>query len=198
MDQFLALDEQHRLAELRSYRVLDTAPESAFDDITRIAAQITGCRTALVSLIDEKRQWFKAMYRFAEQETSRDESFCAHAIMQSDVMVVPDATEDARFSTNRLVTAEPHIRFYAGAPLRTPSGAALGTLCVIDYEPRSLTVEQCDALTALAGQLMKELDLRRVLSDMSALVTGRRRAETPEVLQAIVDRAPTIICLQNS
>ena len=197
MDQLRALDEHQRLAELRSYRVLDTAPESAFDDITRIAAQITGCRTALVSLVDEKRQWFKAMYRFEEQQTSRDESFCAHAILQPGVMVVPDATKDARFATNRLVTAEPHIRFYAGAPLRTPSGAALGTLCVIDYEPRNLTADQCDALTALSGQLMKELDLRRVLSDMSALVTGRRRAETPEVLQAIVDRAPTIICLQN-
>ena len=157
----LANNEIQRLAALRCYDVLDTPPEQAYDDLTLLASQICQTPTALVSLIDEKRQWFKSKHGLMVDETSRDVAFCAHAICGEGVLVVPDASQDARFADNPLVTNAPEIRFYAGAPLRSPDGHMLGTLCAIDHTPRILTREQQQLLTDLAALVMEEFEYRR-------------------------------------
>jgi PAS domain S-box-containing protein len=156
--------ERLRIAALESYQVLDTAPEAAFDDIVTIAAEICGVPMALISLVDSKRQWFKAALGLGVSETPREIAFCAHAIQQDDVFLVEDATRDARFASNPLVTGDPNLRFYAGAPLVTSDGMNLGTLCVLDNQPRHLTKTQQLALEALARQVMLQLELRRAIA----------------------------------
>ncbi|HVG31369.1 MAG TPA: ATP-binding protein [Pyrinomonadaceae bacterium] len=154
-------DEAARLDALRRCEVLDTAPEAAFDDIARLAAHICATPFALVSLVDENRQWFKARVGIDVSQTPRDESFCAHAILEHpSVFVVPDALADKRFARNPLVLGGPGIRFYAGVPLVTSGGHALGTLCVIDTVPRTLDAEQEKALTVLAHHAASQLELR--------------------------------------
>lgn len=154
-------NERKRLKVLWQYEVLDTVPEAIFDDLTELAAGICEAPIALISLVDEKRQWFKSKFGTTLNETSRDVSFCAHAIQQPDLFIVPDATQDARFAQNPLVTSDPKIRFYAGAPLITPDGYALGTLCVIDKVPRELRAEQKQAMRILARHIVSQLELRR-------------------------------------
>lgn len=154
-------NEARRLKVLWQYEVLDTVPEEIFDDLVDLASTICGAPMALISLVDESRQWFKARVGVNATETSRDVSFCAHAILQSDVFIVPDATQDARFKNNPLVVADPKIRFYAGAPLITPDGHALGTLCVLDKVPRELDANQKKALLVLARLVVTQLELRR-------------------------------------
>lgn len=154
-------NEKKRLQVLWQYEVLDTIPEKAFDDLTDLAASICGAPIALITLVDEKRQWFKSKVGVSVSETSRDISLCAHAILQKNLFIVPDATEDARFAKNPLVTSDPKIRFYAGAPLITPEGLALGTLCVLDTVPRTLRPDQKRALQILSRHIMNQLDLRR-------------------------------------
>ncbi len=129
--------ERARLEALRRYDILDTEPEVAFDRITQLASKIFNVPIALISFIDQDRQWFKSCYGLDVQETERSASFCAHAILADEVMAVPDARQDPRFSNNRLVAAEPGIRFYAGAPLKVAAGQNLGTLCIIDTQPRA-------------------------------------------------------------
>jgi GAF domain-containing protein len=157
----LPQNESKRLKVLWQYEVLDTVPEEVFDDLTELAARICEAPIALISLVDEKRQWFKSKIGISVSETSRDLSFCAHAITQSDLFIVPDATQDKRFANNPLVTSDPKIRFYAGAPLITPDGHALGTLCVIDKVPRELRPDQKHALRILARHVVTQLELRR-------------------------------------
>lgn len=169
-------NEKQRLETLRGYEILDTEPEAAFDDLTLLASYICQTPVALISLIDADRQWFKSKMGVSVSETSRDIAFCASAILQSDVFIVPDASQDQRFAQNPLVVAEPKIRFYAGATLMT-HGQALGTLCVVDRVPRELSSEQLQALRALSRQVLAQLELRRNLKRLDQSLAARDRAE---------------------
>lgn len=168
-------NETTRLAALHRYRILDTPAEQSFDDFAFLASTLCGTPIALMTLVDTDRQWFKARVGLAATETPREHAFCAHAILGSEVMVIPDATADARFSQNPLVTSEPHIRFYAGAPLIDLEGNGLGTLCVIDRERRPLTADQSQTLQTLlqtlARQIISQLEFRRTASDLAAALS---------------------------
>lgn len=153
--------EVERLNALERYRILDTAPDPTFDDLTALASHICGTPISTVTLVASDRQWFKSKVGLDEDKTPRSVSFCAHAIEQDGLFVVSDASQDERFATNPLVTSDPHIRFYAGAPLVSADGHALGTLCVIDRVPRELTDEQRLALDALSRAAMAYLELHR-------------------------------------
>lgn len=176
-------DEAARIAELQAFCVLDTSPEQSYDDITRIASEICGAPIALVSFVDSDRQWFKSRVGLDQTETRREIAFCAHAILDSDKMlIVPDAAADVRFADSELVIRDPKIRFYAGAPLTTESGHAIGTLCVMDREPRILTSAQRASLEALARQVMAQLSLRQALEHVqqqqTELVEAIRQRDT--------------------
>ena len=158
----LPTNEAERLAALKEYHILDTGTEQSYDDITTLAAHICEVPIAMISLVDEIRQWFKSKVGLDQQQTSRDVAFCAHAILQNEPFIVGDATKDRRFADNALVTGEPYIRFYTGIPLINPEGLALGTLCVVDHQPRRLSAAQQKALQALSRQVMVLLELRRV------------------------------------
>ncbi len=157
----LPKNEEERLAELLSYDVLDTEAEKLFDDLTALASQICETPIALISLVDPNRQWFKSKVGLDAEETSREIAFCSHAILQREVFEVPNATLDPRFHDNPLVTGAPDIRFYAGAPLITPSGHAIGTLCAIDKKPRQLTDAQKASLQTLSKSVVAHLELKR-------------------------------------
>lgn len=174
-------DEAQRLKALNRYEILDTEAEPAFDDLARLAGQVCETPIALISLVDPCRQWFKAKTGLAACETSRDMAFCAHAILQRDLLIVPDALADERFADNPLVTGEPKIRFYAGAPLVTEDGYALGTLCVIDRTPRHLSGEQRAALAALGRQVMSQMELRLRNRELHRSVAAERAARAAEV-----------------
>jgi GAF domain-containing protein len=156
-------DENERLAELYDLGVLDTGEDKVFNDLASLAAYVCKAPIALISLIDRDRQWFKAKIGIDADETPRELSFCAHAILQDGTMEVHDSLEDERFRDNPFVTSDPHVRFYAGAPLTTPKGYKLGTLCVVDRVPRDLSEGQLAALRALSGQVTSQLELRREL-----------------------------------
>ena len=154
-------NEAKRIKVLWQYDVLDTVPEEVFDELTDLAAHICGAPIALITMVDENRQWFKSKVGVNINQTGRDVSLCAHAILQNELFIIPDATKDERFKNNPLVTTSPKIRFYAGAPLVTPDGHGLGTLCVLDKVPRELTEDQKQALRVLARHVMTQLELRR-------------------------------------
>jgi two-component sensor histidine kinase len=167
---------------LRSYRVLDTPPEPEFDALVQLAARVCGAPMALISLIDERRQWFKAEVGFGVRETPLDRSICLHAMLRPGLTIVPDLTDDPCFSTNPLVSGEPHLRFYAGAVLRTPEGLPLGALCVLDHVPGGLTGDQAFALTTLAQQVMSQLNLRRAIAERDDVLEASRKVEERQTL----------------
>jgi len=167
MKAILPSNETKRLAALKEYHILDTGTEQSYDDITALAAHICKVPIAMISLVDEVRQWFKSRLGVEQQQTPREVAFCAHAILQSGPFVIRDATKDRRVADSTLVTGEPHIRFYAGIPLINPQGMALGTLCVIDRQPRRLSASQQKALQALSRQVMALLELRRVSTHLA-------------------------------
>lgn len=159
--------EVARLEALRQYKILDTPAEQSYDDITALAAFICNVPIALISLIDANRQWFKSKVGINIDETSRDVSFCAHAILSESIMIINDTHHDERFDDNPLVIWAPSIRFYAGVPLLTPDGYRLGTLCVIDRKPRELSEYQVKTLEALARQVVMQLELKRASAQLA-------------------------------
>jgi two-component system cell cycle sensor histidine kinase/response regulator CckA len=159
--------EEDRLKAIASYEILDTPAEQDCDDISRLASEICDAPVALISIVTEGRQWFKARVGLDIRETPLEAAICTYAIRQREMFVVPDLTKDPRFNDNPLVFGEPHIKFYAGVPLETPEGLPIGTLCVLDYKPRTLTEKQAFALKALARQVMIQLELRRSLKAKS-------------------------------
>ncbi|MGA7932725.1 MAG: PAS domain S-box protein [Kovacikia sp.] len=187
MNPPLPANETARLAALLQYRILDTPPEAAFDDMTRLASQICQTPIALVSLIDTNRQWFKSRVGLDVTETCRDVAFCNYAIQQSDVFIVLDALADERFATNPLVREAPHIRFYMGVPLLSASGHPLGTLCVIDYQPRTtVPPEQIEALQALSRQVVKELEQRRQAIAQERTTFERQHRKRPGFFKTVI------------
>lgn len=167
--------ERERLKALYAYDILDTDPEREFDELTQLASIICGAPISLISLLDPDRQWFKSHYGLEATQTDRDIAFCAHAIQDDDLTIVPDTLKDKRFFDNPLVTDGPHIRFYAGAPLVTSNNLPLGTLCVIDSEPRELSQDQQAALRILAKQVMVQLELRRNLKRQQEYIQSLRK-----------------------
>jgi anti-sigma regulatory factor (Ser/Thr protein kinase) len=186
----MEFNEKNRLQALRRYKILDTDPEKAFDDLTILASHICQTPVALISLIDSDRQWFKSKHGVNVSETPREVSFCAVAIQQPDLFVVPDASKDPRFSSNPFVVSDPKIRFYAGAPFTSSDGHPLGTLCVVDVVPRSLTPNQEAALLALSRQVQAQFELRKNLIELRTALDERDRAEA--------QRDRTIIELQHA
>lgn len=168
-------EEQARLETLRSLSILNTPPEERFDRLTRLAKRLFGVPIALVSLVDENRQWFKSCFGLSASETPRDISFCGHAILGNDVFIIPDAIVDERFADNPLVLNDPHIRFYAGCPLRGPNGHKLGTLCIIDRQPRSFGRDEIEALIDLAAMVERELSAVQLatLDDLTKILNRR-------------------------
>ena len=170
-------DEPDRLAELHAFQVLDTPAEAAFDNLTQLASVICGTPIALLSLVDEDRQWFKSRVGLNVKSTPREYAFCAHAIMKRNLFVVRDAARDPKFARNPLVVDAPHIRFYAGMPLVTPDNHALGTLCVIDRVPRTLTTKQIHLLNLLSRQAISLLMARREVRELKHAVGSYKRLE---------------------
>ena len=193
----IPINEAERLAALYSYRILDTACEDSFDTIAWLAARLTASPIALVTLVDEHRQWFKARAGLEVSETHRDQAFCAHAILDpSQPMVVSDATKDARFANNALVTGSPNIRFYAGIPLVNPEGFALGTLCIIDRVPRMIDANTLDTLSGLAQSVVTTLELRRAMHRMQAMMLTDPLTGLPN-RTAILKSLEQAIAIQN-
>jgi GAF domain-containing protein len=175
--------EAARIAALNRYAILDTEPEQCFDDLVILASYV--CRTpmAMLSLVDEHRQWFKSKVGVQVRETPREISICSHAIQQDDLFVVQDTLEDPRFRENALVVGEPRIRFYAGAPLISEDGFALGTLCVVDREPRELNEDQKNALKSLGRLALAQMELRQNLRLLKDALSDRTKEEHARELE---------------
>lgn len=176
-------NEQERLEALYAYQILDTDVEKEFDDLVHLAADICDTPIALISLVDPKRQWFKASFGLAAKETSRDIAFCSHAILQRDILEVEDTFLDKRFYDNPLVLDNPNIRFYAGAQLVTPEGFKLGTLCTISDKPKKLTDRQRQALVIIANEAIARMELHKQINQMQAM--HQQLVEKSALLDAI-------------
>lgn len=173
----LTENEEERIKVLKSYEILDSLPQKDYDDITRLASEICNTPISLISFIDAERQWFKSSYGIDVVDTPKEHAFCVHAILKPDeVMVVEDATKDERFKNNPLTIGEPRVVFYTGVPLVSEEGYALGTLCVIDNQPKVLSESQISALKALANQVMAQLELRKKVKELDALTLELKKS----------------------
>lgn len=184
-------NEDLRLRRLAEYRILDTDPEKRFDDLAFLASYICQTPVAMISLIDADRQWMKSVVGYPPLVLPRDISFCAHTILEAEMLVVEDASRDVRFSKNPLVEQEPFVRFYAGVPVFSYDGLALGSLCVLDREPRRLSREQLDALKALSYQVHDQMELRRNLIELKSSVN--EQTHTQELIQRDRERFKEIL-----
>lgn len=200
MDAPTPPNERNRLEELRTYAILDTPAEQAYDDIVKLASLICDVPIALISLIDEDRQWFKAKVGLGVLQTPRGEAFCAHAIANpGEFMQVHDTALDPRFADNPLVTGDPKVRFYAGAPLVTASGVAMGTVCVIDQVPRTLEPRMVEALEALSRQVVALLELRRADLKLRLLAAEQQQRQIQlEAYQEQLEALNLILVEQNT
>ncbi len=199
----IPLDEGERLIALHDYEILDTAPEATFDRVTSLAARLFNVPIAVISLVDGERQWLKSCYGLDIRQTGRDLAFCAHAILHNEVLAVPDATKDARFVNNPLVTGEHHIRFYAGAPLHSPEGENLGTLALMSSEPRDFSEDEKSILADMAAQVMDGIRLRRAALHLRDENRQRKRAEDEvrrqaTMLHTVLDSAGEGVAVINS
>jgi len=177
MDAVAPSQEAARVAALDRYAILDTEPEQSFDDLVILASYVCKTPIAMLSLVDDRRQWFKSKVGVVIRETAREISFCGHAIQQEDLFIVPDTLKDPRFKENPMVVGEPHIRFYTGAPIINEEGFALGTLCVIDRQPRELDSDQKEALWALSRLALGQMELRQNLQLLKQALNDRTREE---------------------
>lgn len=199
MNCILSKNEATRLKVLYKYQILDTSPEQAFDDLVFLAAQICATPIALINFIDAERQWFKAKIGLDMKEIPRDVGICPFCIGQSDILIILDTWADERFSTSPVVTSAPYVRFYAGVPLIAPEGEAIGTLCVVDSVPRqNFTTEQEESLKALARLVMRQLELRRNLTEVANIKTEYKQAQqalrqSESVLSSFFDSAPMMM-----
>ena len=167
IDPGVSINEQARVAALHRYSILDTLPEQIYDDVTALASLICGTPISMVTLVDADRQWFKSKVGVQFRETPRQLSFCAHTLGTAKTLIVQDAQQDSRFKDNPAVVGDPNIRFYAGAPIVEPGGHVLGTVCVIDTTPRSISPIQIAALEALARHVMALMEMRRTIETLT-------------------------------
>ena len=193
-------DEELRLQTLKSYAVLDTAPEVCFDDITELAAEILGCPVSFIEFMDADRQWFKSKYGLPDEyiETPRDIAICNTVICQGNLLCVSDLSQDDRFRSNPLVESAPNVRFYAGAPLITPNGQAIGTICSVDFEKKEISINQQEALKKLSKQVMTQLELRRTLSEVkNSLIVQDKLTKELEVEKNTIKQIMTKVLPVN-
>jgi len=174
--------ESDRLAALRSYRILDTPPDPAFDDVAHLAARLCQAPVSAIILVDERRQWFKAEVGLGVRETPIDVSICAQVMLQPGLSVIADLAKDPRFECNPLVAGKPYLRFYAGVPLENANGLPIGSLCVLDYRPRELSEDQAFTLTTLAREVISQLELRRAIIERDEALAASRAAEQRQAL----------------
>lgn len=177
MNTLTVKKEARRLEALRQYQILDTPPEQVFDDLAFLAAQICGTAIAVINLIDSKRHWFKAKIGLDVQQMPRDIGFCPFCIEKGDALIIPDTLADKQYACDPVVTSEPYVRFYAGVPLITPSGEAIGTVCIVDSQPRQITLEQLEALKAISRLIIRQLEIRRNLTELVSIKTDYKQAK---------------------
>ena len=176
----IPLNEEERIAELRALRILDTPPEERFDRLVQLAAHLFGVPIAYIAMVDSDRQWFKSKCGLTDDQTGRDISFCGHAILNKEPLVINDATKDERFADNPLVVGEPHVRLYVGCPLRGPNGHNVGTICIVDNKPREINDSDIETLKRLGAMAERELDLLDLVGTQQRLIKAQRLALTAQ------------------
>ncbi len=196
-------NEDERLKALSELELLDTLPEEVYDEVTKLASEICGTPIALLTLIDEKRQWFKSKQGLGVNEIHRDQAFCAHTILNpNEVLIVPDARYDERFFDNPLTTGEPHVVFYAGVPVKDANNNAVGSLCVIDSRPRELSEQKIESLKALAKLVNTHFELRQKKIELNKIQSSFKTAMDSvntihDIVETLLKSEPKLIPVQD-